>query len=149
MSNDEKRPCRASLFSTNKQFCWGGCNLKSLLKSKLGSGEMSYWADRDLKLPPTPPPPSPSPTPCSGPPGQLRAGVGSLLSPGDSGYLTPTPLTSTPLYQSLLSNPRAFTWGRGRRPGESCWSNNLCRDSREGRVRVTSLGAGDKVKVKD
>lgn len=124
----------AILHSTNKYFCWWMHDFKSYFSNQKQAVEnaLREWSGGD---------------------GQSSVAVtihpqhNLTVSYLDSGNLD-NPL-STPVYQTHLSNPQTLTWGRGRRPGESCWSNNLCRDSREGRVRMTSLGAGDKVKVKD
>lgn len=115
------------LLSTNKEFCW------QFLKSKFSGGRRHkpYWG--------------------AGSWSSFALEVGVQQNPWDIGYLfspPPHPPSLPGPPAPVSSAPSVFTWGRGRRPGESCWSNSLCRDSRVGRVRMTSLGAGDRVKAK-
>jgi hypothetical protein len=122
------RLCLSPYSALNKDFGWWTHNLKSLLlKSKRKHcPERTGCSHPDPRIPVCP--------------GYVGWGTRSLPPSQAMGHwLTHPPLWFTNL---IFSIPRSFTWGRGRRPGESCWSNNLCRDSREGRVRTTSLEPG-------
>ena len=122
-----KGPALSPLFSTNKEFCW------QFLKSKFSGGgrHKPDWGEGSWS--------------------SFALEVGVQQSPWDIDFLFSPPAPNYPPQAPpapVSSAPNVFTWGRGRRPGESCWSNSLCRDSRVGRARMTSLGAGDRVKAK-